>query len=63
MLTIKFGKCRMKIYSTFAEYFRGTCKTRKLAEYSDNISVKSLIRYEDETQKNVEASAEHVFSS
>ncbi len=40
----------------------GTCETRKLAEYSDDISVKSLVRYADETHKNVEAVAEHVFS-
>ncbi len=31
-------------------------------EYSDNISMKSLIRCGDETHKNVEAFAERVFN-
>ncbi len=38
------------------------CETYKPAEYSDNISAQSPLRCGDETHKNVEAFAEHVFS-
>ncbi len=53
--------CLKIVLSCYPVKCIGGCETHRPAEYSDNISVKSHLRCEDETHKNVEAFAEHVF--